>query len=145
MSGLEVAGVVLGAIPLVISALEHYKAGRGTAATFFKWRDQLDILIYRLKLQKCLLHLDLMELLRGAGVDAVVEDDLTEEECLRVLKDSKNEQAVRGYLGLVYNMFLDVLGRYEACLKILVGKLGHIQRPAGVCITRIYSRLLHNG
>jgi hypothetical protein len=27
MSGLEVAGVVLGAIPLVISALEHYGHG----------------------------------------------------------------------------------------------------------------------
>lgn len=27
MSGLEVAGVVLGAIPLVISALEHYGDG----------------------------------------------------------------------------------------------------------------------
>lgn len=30
MSGLEVAGVVLGAIPLVISGLEHY--GQGVSA-----------------------------------------------------------------------------------------------------------------
>jgi hypothetical protein len=27
MSGLEVTGVVLGAVPLIISALEHYGAG----------------------------------------------------------------------------------------------------------------------
>jgi hypothetical protein len=27
MAGLEVAGVVLGSIPLVISALEHYRDG----------------------------------------------------------------------------------------------------------------------
>ncbi|KAJ2991536.1 hypothetical protein NUW58_g2478 [Xylaria curta] len=129
MSGFEIAGVVLGAIPLVISALEHYKAGKGAAATFFKWRDQLDTLIYRLKLQKCLLHLDLMELLRGAGVDDAVEEDLTEEECLRVLRDPNNEQAVREYLGVVYNMFLEVLGRYEEYLTILAGKLGHIRHP----------------
>ncbi|KAI1116815.1 hypothetical protein F5Y14DRAFT_405323 [Nemania sp. NC0429] len=144
MAGLEVAGVVLGAIPLVISALEHYKAGRGTAATFFKWRDQLDLLIYRLKLQKCLLHLDLLELLRGAGVGAAVEEDLTEEECLQVLRDSNNEQAVREYLGVVYNMFLDVLGRYETCLTILVEKLGHIHRPAGVKSGDLADTLMFN-
>ncbi|KAI0505310.1 hypothetical protein F5B22DRAFT_528149 [Xylaria bambusicola] len=130
MSGFEVAGVVLGAIPLVISALEHYKAGKGAAATFFKWRDQLDTLIYRLKLQRCLLHLHLMELLRDAGVEGAVEDDLTEEEILQILKNTKNEDSVREYLGVVYSMFLEVLRRYESCLAILAGKLAHIHRPA---------------
>ncbi|KAI8627474.1 hypothetical protein F5Y19DRAFT_166819 [Xylariaceae sp. FL1651] len=129
MSGFEVAGVVLGAIPLVISALEHYKSGKGAAATFFKWRDQLDTLIYRLKLQRCLLHLYLMELLRDAGVQGAVDNDLTEEECLQILKESTNEKAVRKYLGVVYDMFLEVLRRYEACLTILAGKLAHIHRP----------------
>ncbi|KAJ8132384.1 hypothetical protein O1611_g1240 [Lasiodiplodia mahajangana] len=144
MSGLEVAGVVLSVIPLVISALEHYKAGKGAAATFLKWRDQLDTLIYRLKLQKCLLHLDLMELLRGAGVESAVEEDPTEEECLRVLRDSKNEQVVQEYLGTVYNMFIDILGRYEACLTILAEKLSHIHRPAGVKVTRLVDLLVVN-
>jgi hypothetical protein len=32
MSGFEVAGIVLGAIPLVISALEHY--GEGVSVTY---------------------------------------------------------------------------------------------------------------
>ncbi|KAF4846956.1 hypothetical protein CGCSCA4_v005962 [Colletotrichum siamense] len=36
MSGFEVAGVVLGTIPLVISALEHYKQG---ISTIRKWRN----------------------------------------------------------------------------------------------------------
>ncbi|KAI0966604.1 hypothetical protein F4678DRAFT_466439 [Xylaria arbuscula] len=132
MSGFEVAGVVLGAIPLVISALEHYKAGKGVAATFFKWRDQLDTLICRLKLQQCLLYFHLLELLRDAGVEDAIEEDLTEERCLQILKDSKNEEVVRAYLGAVpYSMFLEVLRRYEACLTTLAVKLGHIHRPTG--------------
>lgn len=135
MSGFEVAGVVFGAIPLVISALEHYKAGKGAVATFFKWRDQLDVLIYRLKVQRCLLHLNLVELLRSAGIEDAIEEDLTEEQCLQILKDSNNEEAVRQYLGVIpYNMFLEVLRRYEVCLTTLAGKLGHIHRPTGVRI-----------
>ncbi|KAI1362082.1 hypothetical protein F5Y08DRAFT_341997 [Xylaria arbuscula] len=132
MSGFEIAGVVLGAIPLVISALEHYKAGKGVAATFFKWRDQLDTLICRLKLQQCLLYFNLIELLRDAGVEDAIEEDLTEERCRQILEESKNEEAVRAYLGVVpYSMFLEILKRYETCLTVLARKLEHIHRPTG--------------
>ncbi|KAJ3578105.1 hypothetical protein NPX13_g2467 [Xylaria arbuscula] len=132
MSGFEIAGVVLGAIPLVISALEHYKAGKGAAATFFKCRDQLDTLICRLKLQQCLLYFNLVELLRDAGVEEAIEEDLTEERCRRILEESKNEEAVRAYLGVVpYSMFLEILKRYETCLTVLARKLEHIHRPTG--------------
>ncbi|KAI0147706.1 hypothetical protein GGR57DRAFT_242858 [Xylariaceae sp. FL1272] len=132
MSGFEIAGVVLGAIPLVISALEHYKAGKGPAATFFKWRDQLDTLIFRLKLQKSLLHLDLLELLRSSRIEEALEQDLTEEECLKVLRDPGNGKAVQESLGLIYETFLEVLRRYEACLVTLAEKLAHIQGPPGI-------------
>ncbi|KAI1260761.1 hypothetical protein F5Y18DRAFT_431931 [Xylariaceae sp. FL1019] len=131
MSGLEIAGVVLGAIPLVISALEHYKAGKGAAATFFKWRDQLDTLINRLKLQRCLLHLELLELLRSSGIEEAMAEDLSEEECFRVLRDPGNGKAIQESLGLLYETSLDVFRRYEACLVTLTGKLAHIQGPPG--------------
>ncbi|KAI1759181.1 hypothetical protein GGR53DRAFT_168286 [Hypoxylon sp. FL1150] len=133
MSGFEVAGVVLGAIPLVISALEHYKAGKGVAASFVKWRGQLDTLIFRLKLQRTFFYLQILELLRNAGVQDVVDRlDVTEEECVLILQNTKDETEVKEHLGLLYDTFLDVLNRYENCLKAIAAKLGHIHRPANV-------------
>ena len=133
MSGFEVAGVVLGVIPLAISALEHYKAGKGVASSFLKWRGLLDTLIFRLKLQKTFFYLQILELLREARVpDLDDRIDLTEEECVIILRSVKTGEEVQEYLGGLYTTFQDVLERYEACLKTIVAKLGHIQRLPGV-------------
>ena len=48
MSGLELAGVVLGALPLVIAALENYNGGLEGAVAFFKWRGELSAAIQSL-------------------------------------------------------------------------------------------------
>jgi hypothetical protein len=135
MSGFEVAGVVLGAIPLVISALEHYRNGKGTASSFVKWRGHLDTLIFRLKLQQTFFYLDILELLRVANVDQLEDRvDLTEEECIVILSDAKTGKGVRKFLGPLYNTFIEILARYETCLKTIAGKLGHIRRLPDVCI-----------
>ena len=138
MSGFEVAGVVLGVIPLAISALEHYKAGKGTVATFMKFHGQLDTLIYRLKLQRTFFYLNVLELLRSAGVEEVVsKSDITEEECITVLQSAKNADEMNEYLGSgqLFVTFHDILARYETCLKAIVSKLGHIKRPPQVCLS----------
>lgn len=135
MSGFEVCGVVLGVIPLVISALEHYKAGKGGVSSFMKWRGHLDTLIFRLKMQRTFFYLNILELLREAGVEEVEEGgDLTEADCLEVLRNAKRGDEIRDYLGLLYDPFLEVLGRYEGCLKTIAAKLGHIRRPPNVWI-----------
>lgn len=129
MSGLEIAGLVLGAIPLVISALEHYKGGKGVATSFIKWRGHLDTLIFRLKLQQTLFYLNILELLRLANVVELEDSvDLTEEECIAILSDAKLGKHLQEYLGPLNRTFLEVLGRYEICLKTIAGKLGRIRR-----------------
>jgi hypothetical protein len=136
MSGFEVAGVVLGVIPLAISALEHYKAGKGTVATFMKFHGQLDTLIYRLKLQRTFFYLHILELLRSAGVREVISrSDISEEECIKLLQNVKNTEEIKEYLGTghLFDTFHQILARYENCLKTIVSKLGHIKRPPKVC------------
>ncbi|KAJ4251037.1 hypothetical protein NW762_011687 [Fusarium torreyae] len=129
MSGFEVAGVVLGTLPLLISALEHYKAGKGVAATIIKYHGLLDSLISRLKQQRTFFHLEILDLLRESGVpEAVDQPDLPEEECLRVLNDAKTGFELQKYLGNLYGMFLEILGCYEVSLKTIASKLHHIQR-----------------
>ncbi|KAF4467135.1 hypothetical protein FALBO_5994 [Fusarium albosuccineum] len=129
MSGFEIAGVVLGAIPLVISALEHYKNGNGVACTFVKWRGLLDTLIFRLKLQQTFFYLQILELLRETGIsEAVQRPDLSEQECIKLLQDAKTGVELEEYLGHLHGTFMEVLRRYEACLKVISSKIGHIQR-----------------
>ena len=41
MSGIEVAGLVLGALPLVIAALEHYAEGANTMRTWWRYEREL--------------------------------------------------------------------------------------------------------
>ena len=41
MSGLEIVGVVLGALPLVISALERYEEGANTAKRYWRYKTEL--------------------------------------------------------------------------------------------------------
>ncbi|KAK8033512.1 hypothetical protein PG991_002910 [Apiospora marii] len=128
MSGLEIAGVILGTFPLLVSALEHYKDGKGALASLLRSRGQLDALIRRLKLQHKLFYVDVLHLLRGVGIEEVVIGDLTEEECIAILRDPKNTILVGEYLGNVYGTFLEILRRYESYLKMIAGKLGHIKR-----------------
>jgi hypothetical protein len=45
MSGIEIAGIVLGAIPLVIAALEHYEQALDSAIAFRKWNRELSAAI----------------------------------------------------------------------------------------------------
>ncbi|RDW59872.1 hypothetical protein BP6252_12959 [Coleophoma cylindrospora] len=43
MSGIEIVGLLLGAIPLVISALEHYEDALDPAIAFIKWGRELSV------------------------------------------------------------------------------------------------------
>jgi len=53
MSGFEVTGVILGAIPVIISALEQYKKTRETWRRFRQKALYIDRLIQARKSRKC--------------------------------------------------------------------------------------------
>ncbi|KAK0732320.1 hypothetical protein B0H67DRAFT_640605 [Lasiosphaeris hirsuta] len=132
MSGFEVAGIMLGAIPLVISALEHYKSGKSTASAIFQWRGQLDTLIFRLKLLDTFFYLESLELLRAAKVPEVIDGyDLTKDECAAILLSAKTGKEMQEFLGPLHGIALEIIGRYETCLKKIVVKIHHIRRLDG--------------
>ena len=136
MSGLEIAGIVLGAVPLVISALERYKTGQSTLAAMIKYQGQLDRLLYQLKVQQTVFYFDILQLLRNAAIEEVEDrTDISPEDCLSILQNNKNGGRLQEYLGIHYGTFLDILQRYEDCLKKIAKKLKHIQRLPNVCTT----------
>ncbi|KAK0635957.1 hypothetical protein B0T17DRAFT_503454 [Bombardia bombarda] len=126
MSGFEVAGAVLGAISLVISALEHYKAGKGIANSFLKWHGHLDTLIFRLKDQKISFYFNILNLLRSVGLEDC--SSLSPEECVSMLRDAETGRMIEDYLGHLSGTFLEVVGRYETCLQTLLTHISGLRR-----------------
>ncbi|KAJ8126018.1 hypothetical protein O1611_g7620 [Lasiodiplodia mahajangana] len=132
MSGFEIAGVVLGAIPLVISALENYEAGKGIAASMIRWKGLLQDLIFKLKLQRRMFYLGILELARSAQVNELVDlADPTEEQCVNLLRNVNNTKQIKLYFGSLHGTFIDIVRRYETCLKAIAGKLEHVYRLYG--------------
>ncbi|GKT47245.1 uncharacterized protein ColSpa_07426 [Colletotrichum spaethianum] len=129
MSGFELAGVILGVLPLVINALADYRDGKGTLNTLLKFQGLIDDLIHQLSTQKTAFYLDILQLLREARVPEILDDvDPPEARCVAVLRDSKTGDEVTRYLGQLYPQFLEILGYYEKCLKDITSKLGNIVR-----------------
>lgn len=129
MSGVEVAGIVLGAIPLVIAALEHYRAGKGLASSFRKYGPHLDVLISRLRKQQGLFYLYTVILMRDAGVPHVAAAaDPEYEDCAKILLEHQTQVFLKQYLGITYNTFEAVIKDYEQSLKSIVERLGRIRR-----------------
>ena len=121
----------------VISALEHYKSGKSTAAAFLKYQGLLDVLILRLKNQRIIYYLNMMILLKAAGVDDLTNQD--ETACIDALMDADTMGRIREYLGFASGAFDDIILEYERCLKTIVAKLEHINRDPKVSIVYAYS------
>lgn len=73
MSGLEVIGVVLGGIPLIISALEHYKDGTHTIQIWRKYKTELANVIRKLRVQQSRLMNVCETLLEGLALELKIE------------------------------------------------------------------------
>lgn len=131
MSGFEVAGVVLGVLPIVIKALSDYRAGKGLLATIGRSRGLVDDLLHRLKDHQRDFYLDILQLLREARVPEILaEGDPTPDRCVEILHAVQTGDEVKQYLGPhLFHEFLRILGYYDKNLGEITSKLGHIIRP----------------
>jgi hypothetical protein len=130
MSGFEVAGIVLGALPIVLGALSAYKQGNGVAA-LVKYRGLIEKLVRQIESHKLAFYLDVLELLRQAGVPGVINCDCgdpSEEQLLCILQEAETDAYVHKYLGHLYRPLLIIVGYYEEYLKQIASKLGNIVR-----------------
>lgn len=130
MSGFEVVGVVLGAVPLVISALENYAEGVRTIKRFFGWESQLTQLILSLRIQHTKFKLNLQKLLRAAAPDYNIRD--IPDDHTSFLWQGDLATRVEKYLDASFTAFREVVADYEACLKKIAYKLKHVNRPESV-------------
>lgn len=119
MSGLEVAGIVLGALPLIISALEHYAQGVSTAKRFWHFKSEVRFLLLRINSEKATFVNTLEHLLTGivridrmAGMLANVGGEEWQDEFI--------EQCLKDRLRGAYEVYLaNVQGMAGALQKIM--------------------------
>jgi hypothetical protein len=86
MSGIEVVGIVLGAVPLVISALEHYSDGVSSIKRAIRYKIELEKLMQDLEAEYCIYQDTTEYLLR----------DLLDENELGVLLDDLQNYPICG-------------------------------------------------
>jgi hypothetical protein len=124
MSGVEVAGFVLAAFPLLISALEDYRQGWEILEDWWKIKREYKKCQQNLKIQKLVFEENLEQLL-----STLVQDD--EELKLLIAKpggdlwqDAELESGLKERLPKSYEVYLEIIGEIMAVMKSLKKELG---------------------
>lgn len=120
MSGFEIAGVVLGSIPLLISALEHYGEGLSTIQRWRKYQRELQSLIRNLETERVKFQNVCEKLLVGlvpaSDIEAMIDDPLSD-----LWRRETIEKKIRARLWKSSAVFNDTV-------KDIVTALGEIKR-----------------
>lgn len=126
MSGVEIIGLILGGLPLVISAIEHYRDGLDPLKDYFRYDSTLKSLRTRLRIQQDLfegtLQRLLLEDLSNVQAKALFPDpDSSVDHELWGTKEVDN--LLHRRLGSKYGNFMDVVREMEVVMRQLMEKL----------------------
>lgn len=123
MSGIEVVGVVLGSIPLIISALEHYHDGVWTIQRWRRYKRERQSLVRSLNTERVKMHNICEKLLVGlvslSQVQAMIQSPfgpLWQEEAVK--------RKVRARLGGSIDVFESNVEEMEDAMLEMMQRLG---------------------
>lgn len=122
MSGLEVAGVVLGALPLVISALEHYAEGVSTARRYFRYKAELRSLTLSVNTERSIFVNTLEQLLTGI-VHVEQMDLLLSDPSGQLWRAKDSELRLQERLGSTYDTYFENVKGMDAALQAMMLKM----------------------
>ncbi|KAI0968602.1 hypothetical protein F4678DRAFT_442296 [Xylaria arbuscula] len=108
MSGLEVAGLVLGAVPLLISALEHYSDGLSTLKKWRRYEHELRSLVRNLDTERVKLQNVCEKLLVGIVSESQIEA-MIKEPLGGLWKEEKTQGRIHSRLWEGYSLFEDTI------------------------------------
>lgn len=108
MSGLEIAGVVLGSIPLIISALEHYADGVRTIRRWGRYKYELKSLLGELRTEQTLFR-NTTEMLLDGMTDSKLFEQLLNSPGGDLWHDPTLERKLMDRLHTSYDTYMDRL------------------------------------
>lgn len=123
MSGVEIVGIILGAFPLAISAMEHYEESKKVAGTFFKIRRAHRKDFGRIKDCQLKFRLNMKELLLP-----LLEDDVvTRIEYEQLIanpggpgwQEEHVDESLSDRLGDCYERYIEILKEMEEAMVSL--------------------------
>lgn len=124
MSGFEVAGIVLGGIPLVISALEHYKNGVSLVQRYRRYERELQRLIRNLETEQVKLQNVCEKLLDGIVSPSLI-DKMVENPGGELWSKQETQKAIRTRLWKSWDVFERTLRDIQTATDEMYDKLGH--------------------
>lgn len=122
MSGLEVAGVVLGALPLVIAALEQYTQGIHTAKRYWRYKPELRSLTVQIRTEHRIYVNTLEQLLTGI-VRMEHMSELLSNPDGDTWRDVQLNNSMKERLSDAYDVYFDNVRAMSAALKKIMEEL----------------------
>lgn len=122
MSGIEIIGVVLGAIPLVISGFEHYADGVRTIKVICGASREFKALSRKLGAEE-VLYRNTLELLLSDCLDLQKHNELTREPDGVAWEDLEVKAALQGRLQEAYDSFIEHVRSVAEALDEIKGRL----------------------
>jgi hypothetical protein len=131
-TGVEIAGLILGSLPLVIEGLKLYQSGIKDLKRSIKYDQSLKKLIREVMEQKIGLADNLEKLLLAAGSASGINIAF-ESDYWSALSTGPSGQAVRDYLGdSKWELFEALMEDFEASLLEIANALHKVQRSRKV-------------
>jgi hypothetical protein len=122
MSGIEVAGLILGVIPLVISALEHYEDLIGPSVAFIKFHGNLARAVRELRNQHALFEQTILILLIPI-TKPEERSHMIDNSDSELWQDAGIEQALRETLDGAYPAYMSVFHDIQRIMVSIALKL----------------------
>ncbi|KAJ5739887.1 hypothetical protein N7533_012671 [Penicillium manginii] len=135
MSGFEIVGVVLGAIPLIISAIDCYKTTSQKIKFMTKKELLLDRLIQSLEEQKFLLDNEIRLALQGTHLDEEEIIALIARQGLNPFQDPEIADSLKDHLGDAFPLYKKAVSRCEDNLKAIIANISGLSSASQVSIS----------
>lgn len=143
MSGFEVAGLVLGALPLIISAIEHYDASLDRAKAFHRYEEELENAMSELWLEHSYYEMTLQLLLKDVVSGSELQGMFAETGSpLWKSKDLAEELELK--LGSGYKGYLYLVKKIEQQMKSLSQALNIDRHPVRARPPRVCEKHMLN-
>ena len=122
-TGIETVGLVLGAIPIVIAALDHYNSVRSTWKDFTQKSLRIKQLIQGLEEQKVLLEMELELLLRRVGALSATDSPRDLTDLLETVRQVDTNRNLKIALGRAFEPYTTALEVCETSIERIAGAI----------------------
>lgn len=121
MSGFEVAGIVMGAVPLLVEALKAYQELGRRRDAFRRKRQHIGHMVRALDCQHVIVLTDVKIVCRNACVDDTkFEAHVRTGQLEKLLQRPGVKDSVASFLGDGFGVYLRILNDFEASLLTIV-------------------------